>query len=63
MAVERVYRYYSQGYLWLVDADIDDFFGSVDRDLVLGRLSTLIHDETILRLARLWLDYAVCPRR
>ena len=30
MAVERVYRYYNQGYLWLVDADIDDFFGSVD---------------------------------
>src|ERR1017187_2621538 len=59
MAVERVYRYYNQGYLWLVDADIDDFFGSVDRDLVLGSLSTLIHDETILRLARLWLDYAV----
>jgi RNA-directed DNA polymerase len=59
MAVERVYRYYNQGYLWLVDADIDDFFGSVDRDLVLGRLSTLIHDETVLRLAHLWLDYAV----
>jgi len=59
MAVERVYRYYNQGYLWLVDADIDDFFGSVARDLVLGRLSTLIHDDTVLRLAHLWLDYAV----
>jgi group II intron reverse transcriptase/maturase len=59
MAVERVYRYYREGYQWLVDADIADFFGSVDRDLVLGRLFTLIHDETILRLARLWLDYAV----
>jgi len=59
MAVERVYRYYNEGYQWLVDADIDNFFGSVDRDLVLGRLSTLVHDETILRLARLWLDYAV----
>lgn len=59
MAVERVYRHYNEGYLWLVDADIDNFFGSVDRDLVLGHLSTLVHDETILRLARLWLDYAV----
>jgi RNA-directed DNA polymerase len=59
MAVERVYRHYNEGYQWLVDADIDNFFGSVDRDLVLGRLSTLVHDETILRLARLWLDYAV----
>jgi hypothetical protein len=27
--------------------------------MVLGRLATLVNDETILRLARLWLDYAV----
>jgi group II intron reverse transcriptase/maturase len=59
MAVERVYRYYQEGYQWLVDADIDEFFSSVDREQALGRLSTLIEDETVLRLARLWLDYAV----
>src|ERR1039457_5526260 len=47
MAVERVYRCYNEGYLWLAEADIDDFFGSVDRDLVLGGLSTLVHDESI----------------
>ena len=59
MAVERVYRYYTEGYQWLVDADIEDFFGSVDRELVWGRLATVVNEETILRLARLWLDYAV----
>ncbi len=59
MAVERVYGLYHQGYTWLVDADIDDFFDSVDRDMAVGRLSTLIADETVIRLVRLWLDYAV----
>jgi group II intron reverse transcriptase/maturase len=59
MAVERVYQLYTRGYQWLVDADIDDFFDSVDRNLVIGRLSTLVHDETAVRLVRLWLDYAV----
>jgi len=63
MAVERVYHLHQQGYTWLVDADIDDFFDSVDREHVLGRLSTLLpagaEAQTALRLTRLWLDYAV----
>jgi len=59
MAVERVYRLYHQGYCWLLDADIESFFGSVDRELAVGRLATLIHDETVVRLVRLWLDSAV----
>ena len=59
MAVERVYQLYQQGYVWLLDADIDDFFASVNRDLALGRLSTLVPDETAVRLVRLWLDSPV----
>ena len=59
MAVERVQRYYLEGYRWLVDADIDEYFSSVDRGLLLGRVATVVHDETIVRLIALWLDYAV----
>ncbi len=59
MAVERVYKLYLEGYVWLLDADIDDFFASVDRELAIGRLGTLVPDETAVRLARLWLDCAV----
>jgi group II intron reverse transcriptase/maturase len=59
MAVERVYLLYNQGYTWLLDADIDDCFASFDREMVAGRLATLVRDETALRLVRLWLDYAV----
>jgi group II intron reverse transcriptase/maturase len=59
MAVERVYQLYQQGYCGLLDADIESFFASVDRELAVGRLSTLIPDETVVRLVRLWLDSAV----
>ncbi len=59
MAVERVSGYFREGYTWLVDADIDSFFDSVEREGVLGRLATLVPDETAVRLCRLWLDYAV----
>ena len=59
MAVERVYQLYQQGYCWLLDADIEQFFATVDRELAIGRLSTLVPDETAVRLVRLWLDSAV----
>jgi group II intron reverse transcriptase/maturase len=59
MAVERVYQLYEQGYRWLLDADIEQFFATVDRELAIGRLSTLVPDETAVRLVRLWLDSAV----
>ncbi|MBZ5724348.1 MAG: RNA-directed DNA polymerase [Acidobacteriia bacterium] len=59
MAVERVYQLYQQGYCWLLDADIQSFFGTVDREIAIGRLATLVPDETVVRLARLWLDSAV----
>ncbi len=59
MAVERVYQLYHQGYCWLLDADIEDFFSSVNKEMAIGRLATLVPDETAIRLVRLWLDYAV----
>ncbi|MGH9673414.1 MAG: reverse transcriptase domain-containing protein, partial [Bryobacteraceae bacterium] len=59
MAVERVYALYHQGYQWLLDADIDDFFDSVASELVLARLRPLIADERVIRLVQLWLDYTI----
>lgn len=59
MAVERVYALYQEGYNWLLDADVDDFFNSVASDVVMARLNPLVRDETVLALVRQWLDYAV----
>jgi group II intron reverse transcriptase/maturase len=63
MAVDRVYTLYQQGYTWLLDADIDDFFSTVPRTTVTDRLQTLIPDELALRLVKLWLDYSVWDGR
>src|ERR1700746_212684 len=35
MALERVYQLYHQGYIWILDADVDSFFDNADRNLVL----------------------------
>ena len=58
MAVEQVRKLFLEGYTWLVDTNIESFFDNVNRPLVLGRLATLIPDETAVRLCHLWLDYA-----
>ncbi len=59
MAVDRVWALQQQGYRWVVDADIDGFFDSVDRRLALGRLSAVLPDDSAIRLNRLWMDFAI----
>lgn len=56
MAVERVHALFLEGYRWILDADIDSFFDSVETDVAMGAVIPLVRDE---RLVRLWLDYAV----
>lgn len=34
-------------------------FNSVESELVVGRVGVVIPDETVIRLLRLWLDYAM----
>lgn len=40
---------------WVAVADIDNFFGSLDHDLLLDRLRPIVEDEAVLRLITLWL--------
>ncbi len=40
---------------WVATADIDNFFGSIDHDLLLDRLRAVIREEAVLRLVHLWL--------
>src|SRR5207249_3071984 len=37
-AVARIRRFCEEGYRWVVEADIDDFFDEVDHKLLLDRL-------------------------
>jgi len=54
-AVQAVVAQRDRGRRWLLDADIEAFFDSLDRALLLARLGEAIHEPQVLRLVDLWL--------
>jgi group II intron reverse transcriptase/maturase len=54
-AVRKVCELREQGYRWLVDADIDDCFGSIPYDRLLERLGRLPLDDNVLALFESWI--------
>jgi group II intron reverse transcriptase/maturase len=55
-AVKRVARLRDEGYLYVVDADIQRFFDEIDHNILLQELEKLINAPDILDLIRLWLE-------
>lgn len=55
-AVEQLVLARDLGRLYVLDADIDDFFHSLDHELLLRFLRENLADEALLRLIGLWLD-------
>lgn len=47
---------------WVVSADIDDFFGTIDHDKLTERLRPVLQDEEILRIMLLWLKMGAVDR-
>ena len=58
-AIYQIKKYYEAGYRWVVDADIDAFFDSVDHELLLAKIKRFIEDEGILRLLDMWIKAEV----
>lgn len=58
-ALDVVDRAIRHGYCWVVDADIESFFDSVDHDRLLTALNERIADGSVLRLIRLILKAGV----
>lgn len=55
-AIERVQRYADQGLTWVVDADISNYFESIDQRIVLGLVRQRIDDGAVMRLIAQWLS-------
>lgn len=55
-AVERVVEARNFGRVWVLDADLDDFFHSLDHHLLLRFLQENISDPLVLRLIVIWLN-------
>jgi len=55
-AVRRVAYLRRQGFHWVVDADIDDYFDSIRHDRLLERLERSVPEEAVLDLVSRWLE-------
>ncbi len=55
-AVARVKDLKAGGNGWIVDADIRDFFGSLNHHLLMSFVKEKVQDRAVLRLSQMWLD-------
>jgi len=51
-ALRKVWKEITAGREWIVDADLTDFFGSVDHEKLLTLLAERVADGRVLRLIR-----------
>jgi group II intron reverse transcriptase/maturase len=55
-AIEKIEQYRSDGYEWVVEADIESFFDAVDHELLIDQVAEEISDGSVLKLIRSWLE-------
>ncbi|HMA83358.1 MAG TPA: group II intron reverse transcriptase/maturase [Candidatus Thermoplasmatota archaeon] len=58
-AVKQIKNYIEQGYTWVIDADVEKFFDSVDHNLLMSFVAEEISDGKVLSLIEAWLKAGV----
>lgn len=58
-AVEKARGYVREGYRWVVDIDLEQFFDRVNHDILMARIARKVKDTRLLRLIRRYLQAGI----
>ena len=59
MAIQEILVSRANGYWWTVEADIEDFFGSIHREILIRDTAGVIDDPDVLALIDLWINAGI----
>ena len=59
IAIQQILVSRANGFWWTVKADISDYFGSINREIMLRDAAQVVSDENILHLIELWLNAGI----
>lgn len=50
----KISYYYNEGYKWVLDVDIEDYFNSVDHSILINKVENLVKDRDAVYLLLKW---------